>query len=576
MTNSTLNKISKMLLVMLLSVGAFTAVGAQVTEEWSRRFTFAGYESKVNDMKTDHGGNIYVAGYVTGKETGKDFMLLKYSPKGEELWSSVTTGEGGLEANKDEARKIMIDDKGNVYVTGRGINAMGASSFRTVKFDAGGNILWDRYFNVHRAIEYGHDEAISGAVDNSGNVIVAGISLINDSYDFTLVKYNNEGDVLWYRTHDRLGGPDLMKDVTVDLKDNIIVTGSSSGLLSGADYLTVKYDADGNELWSDIYNNIGGNIALSIDESAAIYADENGNIFVTGHSSGIGTSMDFATIKLSSEGKREWVSRQSRRQYVRGESSDEIPAAMYADKLGNLIITGSSYPLSGGSDLITVKLNADGTEEWMDLYDSGMFENSLDEATAIAVDHDGNSYITGFVNGYSFVTDCGNESGKNMIVLKYGRTGERKWKKEFNGPGNIGSNDDAGRKVLTDGKGNIYVSGESQGENEKNDICIINFRESGIKKVKDIVADKKAVGITNYPNPFNPETTISFDLPQSSTVRLSIYDINGKMIRGLVNDYHDRGKYSYKWNASDLSSGTYFYRIATPDSDITQRMLLIK
>jgi hypothetical protein len=80
----------------------------------------------------------------------------------------------------------------------------------------------------------------------------------------------------------------------------------------------------------------------------------------------------------------------------------------------------------------------------------------------------------------------------------------------------------------------------------------------------------------NYPNPFNPATSIKFDLPKSSFVNLSVYDVSGKLVGVILNEQKSQGSYSVQFNASYLSSGTYFYKITTGDFSSVKRMMLIK
>jgi hypothetical protein len=80
----------------------------------------------------------------------------------------------------------------------------------------------------------------------------------------------------------------------------------------------------------------------------------------------------------------------------------------------------------------------------------------------------------------------------------------------------------------------------------------------------------------NFPNPFNPSTNISFELPKSGFVRLSVFDVSGKEISVLVSESINAGSYSVDWNASNNPSGVYFYRIETDNYTNTKRMLLIK
>jgi len=80
----------------------------------------------------------------------------------------------------------------------------------------------------------------------------------------------------------------------------------------------------------------------------------------------------------------------------------------------------------------------------------------------------------------------------------------------------------------------------------------------------------------NYPNPFNPTTTISYQLPQSAIVNLSIYNVTSQLVETLVNENINAGYYLVKWNASGFSSGLYFYRIKAGDFTETKKCLILK
>lgn len=82
--------------------------------------------------------------------------------------------------------------------------------------------------------------------------------------------------------------------------------------------------------------------------------------------------------------------------------------------------------------------------------------------------------------------------------------------------------------------------------------------------------------LDNYPNPFNPTTKISFSIPNSSHVTLRIYDILGKEVAVLTNKAFSAGRYEFEFDASDLPSGTYIYRLITGSKTLTEKMLLVK
>lgn len=104
-------------------------------------------------------------------------------------------------------------------------------------------------------------------------------------------------------------------------------------------------------------------------------------------------------------------------------------------------------------------------------------------------------------------------------------------------------------------------------------ICVINWEgvqnsQNGIPKI--------FVLSQNYPNPFNPETMINYELPFPVHVKLVIYNYLGKEVTTLVNEKQQQGRYQVNWNASEYSSGVYFYRLQTESFSETKKMVLIK
>jgi len=113
----------------------------------------------------------------------------------------------------------------------------------------------------------------------------------------------------------------------------------------------------------------------------------------------------------------------------------------------------------------------------------------------------------------------------------------------------------------------------------------INYRTEGrIKEqlITDFHLDINSVNAgtyslnNNYPNPFNPVTRIGFRIPEQGQVKLIIYDLLGRAVQTLVNDNLKQGYYEVEWNASNYSSGVYFYRLAAGNFTQTKKMILLK
>ena len=79
-----------------------------------------------------------------------------------------------------------------------------------------------------------------------------------------------------------------------------------------------------------------------------------------------------------------------------------------------------------------------------------------------------------------------------------------------------------------------------------------------------------------YPNPFNPSTTLSWNLESPSDVMLRVMDVRGREVARLAEGHSGPGQFSMSWDASDLSSGVYFIQLITPDEIAIQKVMLLK
>ena len=97
----------------------------------------------------------------------------------------------------------------------------------------------------------------------------------------------------------------------------------------------------------------------------------------------------------------------------------------------------------------------------------------------------------------------------------------------------------------------------------------------GVKQIPNSVPSKYTLS-QNYPNPFNPTTNIKYSIPQSGFVTLKVYNMLGQEVATLVNQQQNTGDYNVDFNASNLASGVYMYRIQSGNVSITKKMMLLK
>ncbi|HCY76632.1 MAG TPA: hypothetical protein DHV28_12000 [Ignavibacteriales bacterium] len=120
-------------------------------------------------------------------------------------------------------------------------------------------------------------------------------------------------------------------------------------------------------------------------------------------------------------------------------------------------------------------------------------------------------------------------------------------------------------------------------------IQVGTFRNPSLRTTLDFVATTVPTSVDNentvvdnyylqqnYPNPFNPSTKINYGLRKSGNVEITVYNVLGNKVATLVNGYKSAGKHSVDFNASNIASGIYFYKISTPDFIQTKKMILEK
>jgi uncharacterized delta-60 repeat protein len=399
-------------------------------------------------VKVDAAGNAYVTGFAKENNQDLNYITIKYDASGHRLWRSVYNGSA---SKNDQADALAVDDAGNVYVTGTSEGNGTGLDFATVKYDANGNQLWVARYNSPASRD---DQAKAIAVDSQGNVYVTGSSQGNNSgLDYVTIKYDTNGNQLWVSQYNGPGNEDdAAQALVLDAAGNIFVTGYSVGNGSGNDYATIKYDTNGSQLWVARYN---GPANLE-DDATQIAVTPDGGVCVTGQSKGAGTDFDYATVKYGPNGNQIWV----RRFNGSGSRADQVKD-LAVDALGNVLVTGSSTGQGGSLDYVTMKYDPQGTMLWQASYDAG----DVDQANAIALDVEGNVYVTGSSKGIN--------GGADFATVKYsGDNGDQLWVARYNGAAN---NDDDALAIAVDAQHRVYVAGASKGGSTDLDFTTIQY-----------------------------------------------------------------------------------------------------
>ncbi len=404
----------------------------------------------------DGSGNIYVTGYTTGIFSGSDFYTAKFNSAGVLQWSATYNGTA---YDFDAASAIAVDGSGNVYVTGSSFGIGLEEDFATIKYNSAGVQLWIARYNGP-ANDY--DAAAGVRVDASGNVYVTGTSygVITDA-DYATVKYNSSGVQLWVARYDGgISDYDAPAGLGIDLAGSVYVSGTSYGLDSYEDFTTVKYSFTGAQVWVSRYDGTGNDY----DVVTSVTSDISGNTYITGGSYNIDFDSDYMTIKYDTFGDSDWGSR-----YNGPAFSDDTPFALTIDAARNVYVTGASYGIGSSENYVTIKYSSTGSTRWTSIYNGP--GNSIDVGMAIAVDGPGNVYVTG--------SSIGGSSYEDFATVKYSSLGVQHWVARYAGPS---VDYDAASTIAVDGSGNVVVGGVSYGTVSDEDIAIVRYSATGVEQ----------------------------------------------------------------------------------------------
>lgn len=512
------------------------SLNAQVNQEWMSR-----YEHGIaNSMVIDDAENVYVTGRTGSYTDSLNYATIKYDKLGSIQWIAFYNHNVN---DWDEAKSIAVDKSGNVYVTGISFTIENGFDYLTVKYNSSGIEQWTKRYNGATG---SNDYAISVKLDGDENVFVLGYSKGNGTdYDYATIKYNSLGEELWIRRYNGTGNfYDKATSMALDDSGNVYVTGYSDNEVAWYDYLTIKYSSSGVEQWVARFNSF----EFSIARATSVKVDKSCNVYVTGECIYDSTYLDYVTIKYNSYGNLQWSA-----VYDGPAHENDFATSLAIDTLGNVCVTGySNY------DYATVMYDSNGIQKWVARYAGGEI---YDEAYAVALDQSGNAYVTGGASGiidpfrYKYTT------------IKYDINGVQKWLQVYSDIGR-----DAIANSISIGKsGAVYISGQSG-----NSFLTIKYSQTtGVNPVNFATPTNYEL-FQNYPNPFNPITVIEFLLPERSFVTLRVFDINGKIVSELVNENLSAGIFQYEFNATNFSSGVYFYKLETGSFSQTKKMMLTK
>ena len=403
-----------------------------ISISWIKQFGTSS-DDLSNYLSIDSSENIYIVGTTNGNLNENnnfgenDIFLIKYDNSGNIKW----TRQIGSTDN-DSGNRVSVDSSDNVYVTGYVKGSLDNKTYLSnrdsflINYDSEGNINWSIQFGT---IDW--DTAYGIHTDKLNNVFVAGNShgsMDNltqfGNADLFLSKYDSNGINQWTR---QIGssGFEICWDLKLDSLGNSYVAGRTDGIIEGknygsADALLLKYDSNGNKIWSKQFG------TSSQDHAISLSIDSSNNVYVTGSTqgdlggtnkgcdNGIGETCflrDVYLRKYDSNGTIQWTNQI-------GTGFDDESWRMTVDSKDNIYLTGytngnlDGNTNVGNSDIFIIKYNSDGIKQWVKLTGTSV----EDKPTGIYVDSNENIFISGYTQGS--LDGNTNKGGFDSFLLK--------------------------------------------------------------------------------------------------------------------------------------------------------------
>ncbi len=456
------------------------------------------------------------------------------------LW---TRTYGGI--NGDNGYSVQQTSDGGFIIVGTTSSyGAGSSDIYLIRTDSDGDTLWTR--------TYGGDSAEVGfsiQQTNDNGFVIVGSTKTASAESCYLIRTNSNGDTLWTKMYGGSSSIEYIEQAT-----SVQQTSDGGFILIGAhlsDVYLIRTDAIGDTLWTKMY---GGN---SFEFGTTIRQTTDEGFIIAGYTySTLFGDLDVYLIRTNSNGDTLWT-----RTY--GGIGDDAGKSVHQTTDGGFIITGITDSFTDTiGDVYLIRTDSRGDTLWTETYGG----NDFGIGSSVQQMSDG-GFIIG---GTTFSFNAGNY---DVYLIRTNKGGDTLWTKTFGGTG-----DDGAESVQITEDGGFIITGETGSFGDTlGDVYLIRM-------------DKETVGIKeDNPNGFhklnnfivsgdnkNNLISIHYSIQYPSSVKLSMYNISGQLVKTLLEEHKSRGEYSEQFKTDNISSGVYYFSLEAEESRYTRKSVVVE
>ena len=463
---------------------------------------------------------------------------------------------------------IVSDDSGGAIIVWQSYNGSPTADIYAQRINSMGFVQWSEYGVPVSTVVFEQD-SISIIKDGLGGAILAwqDYRSNNGFADIYAQRINSQGDMLW-----TANGVNICNQAAAQRGPKVITDGSGGAFVTWYDNRAGDFDIYtqriGNAGAVEWTTNGVATCTMASDQlKPDICTDGAGGIIVTWCDFRSTTDYNIYAQRQGPSGAIVWV--------VDGVVMNNNVAyaqtdpKIVTDNLGGAIISWTDYRTGITADIYAQRVNSTGAVQWT--------------ATGVIICTSANDQIKSQLvsdgNNGAYITweDHRNVGNSDIYAQRIASNAAINWA----ATGYLicaAANNQTVPVIVSNGNLGAIVVWQDFRNGVNSDIYETGFNTSGLVSNNNevsIIPDEFKLS-QNYPNPFNPSTSINYSIPTASNVKITIYDALGKNVNELVNKSQVSGNYSVVWNAANMPSGVYIYKIEAGSFSETKKMILIK
>lgn len=504
------------------------------------------------------------------KRSGKsEIYAQRMSSTGVAMWT--TNGIPICTVDSNFNPMIVSDSAGGAIIAWQSYRGSATADIYAQRVNANGVVQWTLNGVGVCVVVFQQDtiamisDGLGGAImtwqDNRGNTGFA---------DIYAQRVNSSGTMLW-----TANGVSICNQAAAQRGPKLVSDGSGGAFITWSDHRAGNYDiytqriaSGGAVQWTT--NGVATCTMASDQLKPDITTDGADGIIVVWHDFRSTTDFNIYAQRQGPSGAIVWV--------VDGVvmnnnvAFDQIDAKIVSDGMGGAIMSWTDYRTGvaqGTADIYAQRVNSTGAVQW----------TATGVTICTAVGDQIKSQLVSDGNSGAYITweDHRNSGNADIYAQRIASNAALTWSANGFAICTIGE-DQLSPMILSNGNQGAIVVWQDFRSGNNFDIYHTGFNTNGfITNIGGVTLTPNEFKLSqNFPNPFNPVTNISFTIPTQSQVTLKVYDIIGNEIATLVNEVKQEGVYSISFDAKNLASGYYFYRLNAGEFSETMKMVLLK